>query len=76
LTRIRDCPPHERRRDGDGTDLGLADALATALAVAGVPALPLVEELDEFEALIIDDDGNFSATAGFPFARTPSTTPG
>jgi len=59
-----------------GTDLGLADALATALAVAGVPALPLVEELDEFEALIIDDDGNFSATAGFPFARTPSTTPG
>ena len=53
-----------------GTDLGLADALATALAVAGVEALPIVEGLVGYEALIIDHDGNPHATVGFPVART------
>lgn len=53
-----------------GTDLGLADALATALAVAGVQALPLIEGLDEYEALIIDYEGNSHTTTGFPTART------
>ena len=49
-----------------GTDLGLADALATALAVAGVQALPLIERLDEFEALVIDYEGNYHTTTRFP----------
>jgi thiamine biosynthesis lipoprotein len=48
-----------------GTDLGLADALATALAVGGVQALPLFEALDDYEALVIDFDGDFHTTAGF-----------
>ena len=57
-----------------GSDLGLADAFATALAVAGLQALPLIEALDDFEALIIDDDGTFHTTAGFPAVRTGSKT--
>jgi len=57
-----------------GTELGVADAVATALAVAGVQALPLVEALDDFEALIIDYDGTFHTTTGFPVVRTGSKT--
>jgi thiamine biosynthesis lipoprotein len=55
-----------------GIDLGLADALATAIAVAGRAALPLVEALDDFEALIIDFDGDFEMTSGFHAAPAPS----
>lgn len=51
-----------------GADLGLADALATALAVAGAEALPLVEVLDGYEALLIGFDGTRKWTPGFPFA--------
>jgi len=49
-----------------GTDLGLADALATALAVGGVQALSIFSDLDDYEALVIDFEGNFHATTGFP----------
>ena len=56
-----------------GPDLGLADALATALAVAGEPALALVEPLSGYEALLIGFDGIKRWTGGFPFARrTPA----
>jgi thiamine biosynthesis lipoprotein len=55
-----------------GTDLGLADALATALAVAGDQALNLVEVLDGYEALVIGYDGTTSMTSGFPVARSSS----
>jgi FAD:protein FMN transferase len=51
-----------------GPDLGLADALATALAVAGEPGLPLVEKLDGYEALIINPDGSRRSTTRFPAA--------
>ncbi len=51
-----------------GPDLGLADALATALAVAGEPGLALVEPLAGYEALIIGYDGSRRWTPGFPFA--------
>jgi thiamine biosynthesis lipoprotein len=54
-----------------GPDLGLADALATALAVAGEPGLPLVEPLPGYEALLIGFDGGKRWTEGFPFARRP-----
>jgi FAD:protein FMN transferase len=51
-----------------GPDLGLADALATGLAVAGPAGLPWVEALDGYDALLIDGSGNRVWTAGFPFA--------
>ncbi len=51
-----------------GPDLGLADALATALAVAGVAGLSLVEMLEDYEALVIDRDGTLRWTEHFPFA--------
>lgn len=51
-----------------GPDLGLADALATALAVAGAPGLDLIEALDGYEALIIALDGSRRWTEQFPFA--------
>jgi thiamine biosynthesis lipoprotein len=51
-----------------GPDLGLADALATAAAVAGQEALALVEALDGYEALIIAFDSTWHWTANFPFA--------
>ncbi|HVC71698.1 MAG TPA: FAD:protein FMN transferase [Acidimicrobiales bacterium] len=50
-----------------GPDLGLADALATALAVAGHPVLDVIGSLDDYEALIIGVDGRRRWTDGFPF---------
>ena len=52
-----------------GPDLGLADALATAAAVAGEPVLALIAELDGYEALIISPDGAMRRTERFPLAR-------
>jgi thiamine biosynthesis lipoprotein len=51
-----------------GPDLGLADALATAVAVAGQPGLDLVARLDGYEALIIGADGRRQRTENFPVA--------
>jgi thiamine biosynthesis lipoprotein len=58
-----------------GPDLGLADALATALAVAGEPGLALIEPLGGYEALVIGFDGSRRWTAGFPFAPRPAASP-
>lgn len=49
-----------------GPDLGLADALATALAVGGVEALVHLEALAGYEALLIGFDGTRTSSAGFP----------
>jgi len=49
-----------------GPDLGLADSLATALAVAGEAGLTIVEALEDYEALIIDREGTFRWTEQFP----------
>jgi thiamine biosynthesis lipoprotein ApbE len=46
-----------------GPDLGFADALATALAVAGEPGLALI---DGYEALVINPDGGNRRTKRFP----------
>lgn len=51
-----------------GPDLGLADALATALAVAGDDGLGWFEALDGYEALIIGFDGGRKRTGDFPIA--------
>jgi FAD:protein FMN transferase len=57
-----------------GPDLGLADALATALAVAGEQGLTFIEPLDGYEALIVGLDRARRWTSGFPFA--PDWAPG
>lgn len=51
-----------------GADLGLADALATALAVAGEGGLSFIEPLDGYEGFVISWDGSRHSTGGFPFA--------
>jgi FAD:protein FMN transferase len=51
-----------------GPDLGLADALATAVAVAGPAGLELIEPLAGYEALVIGYDGRKQWTSNFPFA--------
>jgi thiamine biosynthesis lipoprotein len=55
-----------------GPDLGLADALATALAVCGESGLEIVEPLDGYEALVIALDGARRWTEHFPFAAAMS----
>jgi thiamine biosynthesis lipoprotein len=52
-----------------GPDLGLADALATALAIAGSPGLDVIAPLEGYEALIIALDGARHWTEHFPFAQ-------
>ena len=49
-----------------GPDLGVADALATALAIGAQPVLELLESIPEYEALIITESGNHITTAHFP----------
>jgi thiamine biosynthesis lipoprotein len=58
-----------------GPDLGLADALATAVAVAGQAALALVEAVPGYEALIIGFDGRRQWTSEFPLATATPATP-
>ncbi|HEY5304385.1 MAG TPA: FAD:protein FMN transferase [Acidimicrobiales bacterium] len=52
-----------------GPDLGLCDALATALSVGGHDVMVLVEKLKDYEAMTIDAQGSIRATPGFPFVR-------
>ncbi len=49
-----------------GPDLGLADALATAVAVAGDEGLPIVAALEGYDAMIVTLDGTMHRTAEFP----------
>ena len=58
-----------------GPDLGLADALATAVAVVGPPGLDMVEALDGYGALIIALDGSRRWTERFPFAPREAAPP-
>jgi thiamine biosynthesis lipoprotein len=50
-----------------GPDLGLADALATGLAVAGPGGLAFVEAIAGYAAFTIGFDGTRQSTPGFPF---------
>jgi FAD:protein FMN transferase len=59
-----------------GPDLGLADALATAIAVAGEQALDLLGPLDGYAGLVIGHDGSRRWTATFPFAPDPVSREG
>jgi thiamine biosynthesis lipoprotein len=51
-----------------GPDLGLADALATALAVAGEAGLGFVAGVDGYEAMIIGNDAVARRSEHFPLA--------
>ena len=50
-----------------GPDLGLADALATALAVAGPAGLAFIEPIEGYEGFVIGYDGSWQSTTYFPF---------
>jgi thiamine biosynthesis lipoprotein len=52
-----------------GPDLGVCDALATALSVAGHDVMVLIDQLDDYEAMAIDTNGSMRATPGFAFVR-------
>lgn len=58
-----------------GPDLGLADALATALAVAGEGGLSQIETIDGFEAMTVAFDGTVRQTPGFPMTAMVERTP-
>ncbi|MGD0810462.1 MAG: FAD:protein FMN transferase [Acidimicrobiales bacterium] len=55
-----------------GPDLGLADALATALAVAGPAGLDFIEPIEGYEGFVIGYDGSWQSTTYFPFDPRPS----
>jgi thiamine biosynthesis lipoprotein len=55
-----------------GADLALADALATALAIAGGGLLSCVLELDGYEAHLVDWDGTEHTTPGTRLASGES----
>lgn len=58
-----------------GPDLGLADALATAVAVAGEPGLDLIDTIEGYEALIINPDGSRRWTKRFPITAAGAAPP-
>ena len=72
--------PHTGARRADaasasvvGPDLGIADALATAICVAGPGALELLTDT-AYEGLVVAHDGELVATRGFPFAPESDPT--
>ena len=58
-----------------GPALGMADALATALAAGGDAALPAVAALPGYEGYLIRPDGSETATPGLPFPTPWRTRP-
>ncbi len=54
-----------------GPDLGMADAMATALAVAGVDGLGFVERAAGYEGLAITGEGRAVATSGMRVLQMP-----
>lgn len=52
-----------------GPDLGMCDALATALSVGGHDVMVLIDQVDDYEAMTIAIDGSMRASAGFPLVR-------
>jgi thiamine biosynthesis lipoprotein len=53
-----------------GPNLGIADALATALAVGGRQALEVIDDIDGYEALMIEYNGTVSKTPQFQITET------
>jgi thiamine biosynthesis lipoprotein len=60
-----------------GPDLGLADALATALALAGPDGLEMLHAIEGYAGLVIDPSGSAHVSDAFPivadsFSRRPA----
>jgi FAD:protein FMN transferase len=55
-----------------GPELGLADALATALFAAGEGGLGSIGSIPSHQALVVRDDGSLLATRGFANPQVPS----
>jgi thiamine biosynthesis lipoprotein len=53
-----------------GPDLVVADALATALAIAGPAGLTWVSDLDDYEGLVLDTSGRVEMSDGLPLAES------
>ena len=64
----RQGPPMAASATVTGTDLAMADALATALAVGGEPVFRRVAEIEGFAAYWIRADGTEFSTDGIVFA--------
>jgi FAD:protein FMN transferase len=52
-----------------GPELGLADALATALAVAGPAGIEFIDALEHYEGLVIEQTGTYVTSEGFTFVE-------
>ena len=52
-----------------GADLGVCDALATALSVGGHDVMVLIDQLDGYAAMTLDATGAMRATPDFPLVR-------
>jgi len=52
-----------------GPDLGVCDAMATALSVGGHDVMVLIDVMDGYDAMTIDAQGGMRATPGFPIAN-------
>jgi len=48
-----------------GPELGLADALATALAIAGRAGMEFIDALEHYEGLVIETTGTYVESQGF-----------
>lgn len=55
-----------------GPELWLADALATALYVEGVPGLARLARIEGYSGLVIDADGSMRPSPGFPLVDAAS----
>ncbi len=52
-----------------GPDLGVCDALATALSVGGHDVMVLIDTIEGYEAMTLDATGTMRATPDFPFVH-------
>jgi len=59
-----------------GPSLAIADALATALAVAGVRLVEVIESLAGYECYVIGHTGGEASSSGFAFAPAEPGSPG
>jgi thiamine biosynthesis lipoprotein len=57
-----------------GTDLGTADAYATAALAMGEAGLGWLDRLDGYESLVVTADGRLYRSAGLPDADGYSST--
>lgn len=57
-----------------GSDLTLTDAYATVLFILATDGLDWMDNIDGYDAMVIDHDGRVASSPGFPFKRPSSST--